>query len=104
MVTNSDPLMLNEDVDCVAGIDWLLYPFHTMRLRWSATYSLKARIQHSMSHVLAKLSSSTPIPYPPELSGMDQCFSMRCDGRYKSGWLVVLCSSLLERLSSCISR
>ncbi|MEM2101604.1 MAG: hypothetical protein QXP69_04910 [Candidatus Nitrosocaldus sp.] len=83
LVTNANPLMLNEDVDCVAGIDWAAVPLPGNDVEM-VCYILPPGSDPTQyeSHGLAKLSSSTPIPCPPELSSMDQCFSVHWDGSH----------------------
>ncbi|MEM4278245.1 MAG: hypothetical protein QW776_04710 [Candidatus Nitrosocaldus sp.] len=83
LVTNANPLMLNEDVDCVAGIDWAAVPLPGNDVEM-VCYILPPGSDPTQyeSHGLAKLSSSTPILCPSELSSMDQCFSVRWDGSH----------------------
>ncbi len=83
LVTNSNPLILNEDVDCVAGIDLNPVPLPGNQIEM-VCYILPPGSDPTQYERdgLAKLSSSTPIPCPSELSGMDQCFSVSWDGSY----------------------
>ncbi|MDW8276245.1 MAG: hypothetical protein RMJ59_07710 [Candidatus Nitrosocaldus sp.] len=81
LVTNVDPLMLNEDVDCIAGIDWAAVPLPGNEVEM-VCYILPPGSDPSQyeMYALAKLSSTEPVECPPELSSMDQCFSVRWDG------------------------
>lgn len=83
LVTSDSPAMLNESINCTAGIDWqaVPLPWNTVEMVCYILPPGSNPAQYETS-ALGNLSSTTEVPCPTELSVMDQCFSVTWDGTH----------------------